>query len=111
MATRVDLGGTLVTGGDGLLVRGNTLYVVQGGLNQVSVITLDADGTSGTLVDTLTSAISTCRRRSLHSATACTCPTPGSTRRSRTRLTGSRASTAAEPGERAGILSGERAAA
>jgi sugar lactone lactonase YvrE len=56
VATRVDLGGTLVSGGDGLLVRGNTLYVVQGGLNQVSVITLDADGTSGTLVDTLTSA-------------------------------------------------------
>jgi hypothetical protein len=56
VATRVDLGATLVTGGDGLLVRGNTLYVVQGGLNQVSVITLDADGTSGTLVDTLTSA-------------------------------------------------------
>ena len=56
VATRVDLGDTLVTGGDGLLVRGNTLYVVQGGLNQVSVITLDADGTSGTLVDTLTSA-------------------------------------------------------
>jgi len=56
VATRVDLGDTLVTGGDGLLVRGNTLYVVQGGLNQVSVITLDADGTSGTLVETLTSA-------------------------------------------------------
>ena len=55
VATRVDLGDTLVTGGDGLLVRGNTLYVVQGGLNQVSVIKLDADGTSGVLVDTLTS--------------------------------------------------------
>ena len=34
---------------------GNTLYVVQGRLNQVSVISLDADGTSGVLVDTLTS--------------------------------------------------------
>jgi sugar lactone lactonase YvrE len=55
VATRVDLGDTLVTGGDGLLVRGNTLYVVQGQLNQVSVISLDADGTSGVLVDTLTS--------------------------------------------------------
>jgi sugar lactone lactonase YvrE len=55
VATRVDLGDTLVTGGDGLLVRGNTLYVVQGRLNQVSVISLDADGTSGVLVDTLTS--------------------------------------------------------
>ena len=55
VATRVDLGDTLVTGGDGLLVRGNTLYVVQGQQNQVSVISLDADGTSGVLVDTLTS--------------------------------------------------------
>src|SRR4029450_3568319 len=55
VATRVDLGDTLVTGGDGLLVRGNTLYVVQGQLNQVSLISLDADGTSGVLVDTLTS--------------------------------------------------------
>jgi hypothetical protein len=56
VATRVNLGDTLVTGGDGLLVRGNTLYVVQGGLNQVSVIKLDADGASGVLADTLTSA-------------------------------------------------------
>jgi streptogramin lyase len=56
VATRVDLGATLVAGGDGLLVRGNTLYVVQGGLNQVSVIKLDPDGTSGALMDTLTSA-------------------------------------------------------
>jgi sugar lactone lactonase YvrE len=55
VAIRVDLGDMLVTGGDGLLVRGNTLYVVQGQLNQVSVISLDADGTSGVLVDTLTS--------------------------------------------------------
>ena len=31
------------------------MYVVQGRLNQVSVISLDADGTSGVLVDTLTS--------------------------------------------------------
>jgi streptogramin lyase len=54
VATRVDLGDTLVTGGDGLLVRGNTLYVVQGRLNKVSVIKLDADGTSGVLMDTLT---------------------------------------------------------
>jgi sugar lactone lactonase YvrE len=34
VATRVDLGDTLVTGGDGLLVRGNTLYVVQGQLTR-----------------------------------------------------------------------------
>jgi hypothetical protein len=61
VATQVDLGDAVVTGGDGLLVRGNILYVVQGQLgpgqpSQVSVIKLDADGNSGVLVDTLTSA-------------------------------------------------------
>jgi hypothetical protein len=56
VATQVDLGGTLVTAGDGLLVRGNTLYVVQGQQNKVSVIKLNADGTSGVLVGTLSSA-------------------------------------------------------
>jgi sugar lactone lactonase YvrE len=55
-ATQVDLSGTLLTNGDGLLVRGKTLYVVQNQLNQVAVIKLDAAGTSGTLVETLTSA-------------------------------------------------------
>ncbi|HEX6760774.1 MAG TPA: hypothetical protein VF086_20540 [Propionibacteriaceae bacterium] len=54
-ATQVDLGGTSLTSGDGLLVLGNTLYVVRNQLNQVAVIKLDADGTSGALVDTLTS--------------------------------------------------------
>ena len=55
VATRVDLGETLLTNGDGLLVVGTTLYVVQNRLNQVAVIKLDPDGTSGVLVDTLTS--------------------------------------------------------
>jgi sugar lactone lactonase YvrE len=54
-ATQVDLSGTLLTNGDGLLVRGTTLYAVQNLLNQVAVIKLNAAGTSGTLVDTLTS--------------------------------------------------------
>ncbi|RZS66288.1 sugar lactone lactonase YvrE [Agromyces ramosus] len=53
-ATAVDLGGFPVTAGDGLLVVGNTLYVVQNQLNTVAVIRLAADGTSGTLVDQLT---------------------------------------------------------
>jgi sugar lactone lactonase YvrE len=55
VATRVDLGDTLLINGDGLLVVGTTLYVVQNRLNQVAVIKLDPDGTSGVLVDTLTS--------------------------------------------------------
>ena len=54
-ATRVDLSGTLLTNGDGLLVRGKTLYVVQNQLNQVAVIRLNSAGTRGELVDTLTS--------------------------------------------------------
>jgi sugar lactone lactonase YvrE len=55
VATRVDLGETLLTNGDGLLVLGTTLYVVQNRQNRVAVIKLSPDGTSGVLVDTLTS--------------------------------------------------------
>jgi sugar lactone lactonase YvrE len=54
-ATQVDLGGTSLSGGDGLLVVGTTLYVVQGGSNQVTVITLDPAGTSGVVAGELTS--------------------------------------------------------
>ena len=56
VARRVDLGGALLTNGDGLLLRGRTLYAVQNRLNQIAVVQLDARGTSGRLVDTLTSA-------------------------------------------------------
>jgi sugar lactone lactonase YvrE len=55
IATQVDLGGYLLANGDGLLVRGTTLYVVQNRLNQVAVFKMDADGTSGESVDTLRS--------------------------------------------------------
>jgi sugar lactone lactonase YvrE len=54
-ATKVDLGGAALTNGDGLLLRGRTLYVVRNVLNQVAVIKLNRRGTAGTLVDTLTS--------------------------------------------------------
>ncbi|SFN97384.1 SMP-30/gluconolactonase/LRE family protein [Mycetocola miduiensis] len=53
-ATVVDLGGDLLTNGDGLLVVGRTLYVVQNVLNTVAVVRLNTDGTSGELVDQLT---------------------------------------------------------
>jgi len=56
VARRVDLGGRLVTNGDGLLRRGRTLYVVQNRDNQVAVVRLSATGRSGRVVDTLTSA-------------------------------------------------------
>jgi sugar lactone lactonase YvrE len=55
IATLVNLGGYTLTNGDGLLVRGTTLYVVQNRLNQVAVFKINADGTSGELVDILES--------------------------------------------------------
>jgi sugar lactone lactonase YvrE len=55
-AAAVDLGGVALNNGDGLLVVGRTLYVVQNQLNLVAVIELDAAGTSGELVDQLTSS-------------------------------------------------------
>ncbi len=51
----VDLGGYALTNGDGLLVRGRTLYVVQNRLNKVAVIELSRSGRQGTVIDTLTS--------------------------------------------------------
>jgi sugar lactone lactonase YvrE len=54
-ATAVDLGGVVLTNGDGLLVEGTTLYVVQNALNTVAVVRLAPDGTSGELIDLLTS--------------------------------------------------------
>ncbi|MFL6026026.1 MAG: superoxide dismutase [Friedmanniella sp.] len=56
VARRVNLGGTLLTNGDGLLVRGRTLYAVQNRLNQVVVIRLNASGSRGRKTDTLTKA-------------------------------------------------------
>lgn len=55
VAATVDLGGYPLTNGDGLLVKGRTLYVVQNRLNQVAVIKLNASGTQGRLVTTLSS--------------------------------------------------------
>ena len=54
-AARVDLGGVPMTNGDGLLLVGSTLYVVQNRLNRVAVIELDPRGTSGVVTDHLTS--------------------------------------------------------
>jgi sugar lactone lactonase YvrE len=55
VARVVDLGGAVLTNGDGLLLRGRTLYVVQNRLNQVAVVRLNHSGSRGRLVDTLTS--------------------------------------------------------
>jgi sugar lactone lactonase YvrE len=53
-ATAVDLGGATLDHGDGLLVVGRTLYVVQNFSNAVAVVELAPDGSSGTVVDTIT---------------------------------------------------------
>lgn len=50
VARQVDLGTTTLPGGDGLLLVGRTLYVVQPTPNQVDVIRLNRSGTRGTAI-------------------------------------------------------------
>ncbi|MFD1146917.1 SMP-30/gluconolactonase/LRE family protein [Saccharothrix hoggarensis] len=52
--TLVDLHGEVLTNGDGLLVEGRTLYVVQNRLNTIAVFSLIKDGTAGKLVTKVT---------------------------------------------------------
>src|SRR5215207_464342 len=42
-ATLIDLGGDSVPNGDGILLQGKTLYVVQNQLNQIAVVELNSD--------------------------------------------------------------------
>jgi sugar lactone lactonase YvrE len=53
-ASLIDLGGASVSAGDGLLLQGQTLYVVRNELNQVAVVELDAGLTMGVVAATLT---------------------------------------------------------
>ena len=57
VATRIDLGGGSVPAGDGILLRGKTLYVVQNRLNQVAAIQLASDLSSGVIVNVITSPL------------------------------------------------------
>jgi hypothetical protein len=50
-ATKIDLGGAELPNGDGLVLAGKTLYVVQNSSNQISVVHLDSTFTSGTVSD------------------------------------------------------------
>ena len=54
-ATEIDLAGSGVPSGDGLVLQGRTLHVVQNFLNQVSVVTLAADLSTGEVSDVITS--------------------------------------------------------
>jgi hypothetical protein len=54
VADRIELTGGDATNGDGLLLEGQTLYVVQNRLNRVAVVELAPDLGSGTVVRHLT---------------------------------------------------------
>lgn len=54
VATRIDLGGATLTNGDGILLHGKTLYVVQNRLNQIAVVRLRRDLGAGQVVSTIT---------------------------------------------------------
>lgn len=50
----IDLGGEFVFSGDGILLEGRTLYVIQNSLNRLVKIKLSGGMTSGSIVDTIT---------------------------------------------------------
>ena len=52
----IALGGATVPNGDGLLLHGRTLYVVQNFLNQIAVVRLSPNLAQGTVVRTITDA-------------------------------------------------------
>jgi sugar lactone lactonase YvrE len=55
VAALIDLGGAVMTNGDGILLDGLTLYVVRNRLNQVAVIELSDDLAEGDVVGLITS--------------------------------------------------------
>jgi sugar lactone lactonase YvrE len=55
VATLIDLGGARVFGGDGILLDGRDLYVVQGAPARITVIRLSPDLSSGVVTRTITS--------------------------------------------------------
>jgi sugar lactone lactonase YvrE len=54
-AAAIDLGGATLPAGDGLVLRGHTLYVVQNAFNKVAVVDLDPGFASGVKTGELTS--------------------------------------------------------
>ncbi len=57
VAEHIDLGADSVPNGDGILLRGKTLYVVQNVLNQIAVVHLSPKFASGEVVDLITSPL------------------------------------------------------
>jgi sugar lactone lactonase YvrE len=54
VANEIDLGGATVTNGDGILLHGQTLYVVRNFNNEIAVVELAPDLSSGAIVGTIT---------------------------------------------------------
>ncbi|CAB4760556.1 unannotated protein [freshwater metagenome] len=54
VATEVDLGGTSLTNGDGMLLQGRTLYVVRNRDNVVTVLRMKPDGLAGERIGAIT---------------------------------------------------------
>jgi hypothetical protein len=52
-ATQIDLNGEPLPNGDGILLDGKTLYVVQNQLSQIAVVQLDPKLSSGEVIDTI----------------------------------------------------------
>ena len=52
--TEIDLGGATLTNGDGILLRGHTLYVVRNRDKQIVEVRLSADFLSGEMVSSTT---------------------------------------------------------
>jgi sugar lactone lactonase YvrE len=55
VATRINLGSGAVPNGDGILLQGKTLYVVQNFSNQIAVVELSSDFSAGTIATMITS--------------------------------------------------------
>jgi sugar lactone lactonase YvrE len=55
-ATKIDLGGATLPNGDGILLHGRSLYVVQNQLNKIAVVHLSAELAKGTVVGELKSS-------------------------------------------------------
>jgi sugar lactone lactonase YvrE len=53
VATQIDLGGASVSAGDGLLLRGHTLYVVRNQFNQIAIVELAPNLGSGQVIGTI----------------------------------------------------------
>jgi len=53
-ARLIDLGGASLTNGDGILLEGKTLYVMQNRLNQISAVRLDATLKTGSVTKVIT---------------------------------------------------------